>query len=84
MHIADSVLCDGSSNSTRQDNSWLGVPADVGCGRSIARHDWRAPAGSQEKIAVVHIASKDVKRNGPVVKQWLDASFSMTMRVVVS
>ena len=75
IHIADSVLSDGSNNSPTGDNTWHGVTADVYRGRSIARHEWRAPVGSQEKIAVVHIASNDFKRNGPVVKRWLDVSF---------
>ena len=43
VHIADSVLSNGSNNSPKADNTWLGVTADVRRGRSIARHTWRAP-----------------------------------------
>ena len=50
--------------------------ADVWRGRRIARHPWRAPGGSQEKFAVVHIAGNDFKRiNGARVAQCLDESF---------
>ena len=80
VHIADSVLSDGSSKSPKGDNTWLGVTADVYRGRSIARHEWRAPAGSQEKIAVVRIASNNFKRSGPVVKQWLDSCAETQMK----
>ena len=76
VHIADSVLCDGSNKFSKGDNTWLGVTADVWRGRSIARHPWGAPPGSQEKFAVVHIASNDFKtRGGARVKPWLDESF---------
>ena len=76
MHIADSVLCDGSNKSSKGDNTWLGVAADVWRGRSIARNPWGAPPGSQEKFAVVHIAGNDFKtRGGARVKPWLDESF---------
>ena len=76
VHIADSVLSCGCSRSPREDSSWLGVHADVLRGRRIARHPWRAPAGSQEKFAVVHIASNDFKSTkGGRVRQWLDESF---------
>ena len=76
VHIADSVLCDGSNKSSKGDNTWLGVTADVWRGRSIARHPWGAPPGSQEKFAVVHIAGNDFKtRGGARVKPWLDESF---------
>ena len=50
--------------------------ADVWRGRRIARHPWRAPAGSHEKFAVAHIASNDFKSSkGGRVRQWLDESF---------
>ena len=76
VHIADSVLCCGRSSSTREGSSWLGVRADVWRGRRIARHPWRAPAWSQEKFVVVHIAGNDFKtRGGARVKPWLDESF---------
>ena len=76
VHIADSVLCDGSNKSSKGDNTWLGVAADVWRGRSIARNPWGAPPGSQEKFAVVHIAGNDFKtRGGARVKPWLDESF---------
>ena len=75
VHIADSVLCCGCSRSPKEDNSWLGVHADVWRGRRFLKHSWHAPARSRGKFVVVHVASNDFKRNGPVVKQWLDASF---------
>ena len=76
MHIADSVLRDGSNKFSKGDNTWLGVAADVWRGRSIARHPWGPPPASQEKFAVVHIAGNDFKtRGGARVKPWLDESF---------
>ena len=42
----------------------------------LARHPWRAPAGSQEKFAVVHIAGNGFKSSkGARVAQCLDESF---------
>ena len=70
------MLSDAGDNSPKGDNTWLGVRADVWRGRRIARHPWRAPAGSQEKFAVVHIAGNDFKSSkGARVAQCLDESF---------
>ena len=76
VHLSDSVLSNGSSNSPKADNTWLGVTADVFRGRSIARHPWRAPPDSQEKFAVVHIARNDFKTlKGARVRPRMDESF---------
>ena len=76
VHIADSVLCCGRSRSPKEDNSWLGVHADVWRGRRFLKHSWHAPAGSRGKFAVVHFAGNDFKRSkGARVAQCLDESF---------
>ena len=72
IHIADSVLSGGSNNSPKGNNTWLGVTADVRRGRSIARHEWCVPGGSEHQIAVVHIAGNDFKSKGSVVGQYMD------------
>ena len=72
VHIADSVLSDGSNNFQKGDNTWQGVTANVWRGRSIERHEWCVPGGSEHKIAVVHIAGNDFKSKGSVVRRYLD------------
>ena len=67
VHIADSVLSDGSNNSSKCGNTCLGVTANVWRGRSIERHEWCVPGGSEHKIAVVHIAGNDFKSKGSIV-----------------
>ena len=75
IHIADSVLSDSSNNSPKGDDTWLGVTADVRRGRSIARHPWCVPGGSEHNIAVVHISGNDFKSKGSFVRQYLDRGF---------
>ena len=76
VHIADAMLCCGCSRSPKDDNSWLGVHADVWRGRRFLKHSWHAPAGSRGKFAVVHFASNDFKSSkGASVAQCLDESF---------
>ena len=75
IHVAESVLRDGSSSSPKGDNTWLGVTADVRRGRSIARPPWCVPGGSEHKIVVVHIARNDFKSKSSVVRQYLDRGF---------
>ena len=73
--IADSVLCCGCSRSPKEENSLLGVHADVWRGRHFLKHSWHAPAGSRRKFVVVHFAGNDFKSSkGARGAQCLDES----------